>query len=360
MKKVIIAIPYLSGKGGTETVIQNFADALNVKKNVNNIYWKLISFGGTSYPYWLNNWNKVVYNFSKYRFIQNIAYVVFLPVLIAYTLIKEKPDYFIATHPVIWSIAYVESFILSKKTKVGSWYHYSFKMKHVKRIFLKMVDFFWVISSGIKSELVSMGISSKSIYVLYNPINIDVPVKMVKRTGYQNKYIYIGRIDYDETKNVSELIKALSIVKGIWQCDLYGYISKSTLNRFRQLINELNIKNEIKFHGFSEDVWSKIKTADVLVLTSKHEGFGMVLCEAAMRGIPIISSNCPVGPKDIVNKNNGFLYETGNYKQLATILNSIIDNKLKLPCPKKVNQTMEKFSFDKYSKRVYNFFVSNK
>ena len=67
MKKAIIAVPYLKGMGGTETVIKNFAEALDVKNSNNDISWKLISFGGTDKSDWLKHWNKKVYNFSKKR-----------------------------------------------------------------------------------------------------------------------------------------------------------------------------------------------------------------------------------------------------------------------------------------------------
>ncbi|NRO31113.1 hypothetical protein IMAU30143_01327 [Lactobacillus helveticus] len=46
MIKAIIAVPYLSGKGETETVIKNFKEAFNQYDNT-NISWKLISYGGT-------------------------------------------------------------------------------------------------------------------------------------------------------------------------------------------------------------------------------------------------------------------------------------------------------------------------
>ncbi|MFM9785388.1 glycosyltransferase, partial [Streptomyces scabiei] len=118
-------------------------------------------------------------------------------------------DFFIATNPIIWSIAFAERNVFSKKTKIGAWYHYSFKMKNVKEKYLKKADFFWAISSGIKDELLSLGVSPDKIYVIYNPVNVD-NVILVKRSGKQNHFIYIGRIDYDGQKNVSELIKALN------------------------------------------------------------------------------------------------------------------------------------------------------
>ena len=49
MKKAIVAVPYLSGNGGTETVIKNFYDAITGDSQEQNLDWKLISFGGTRY-----------------------------------------------------------------------------------------------------------------------------------------------------------------------------------------------------------------------------------------------------------------------------------------------------------------------
>ncbi|MDY0991096.1 glycosyltransferase [Lactobacillus helveticus] len=114
---------------------------------------------------------------------------------------------------------------LVKKTKIGACYHYSFKMKHVKEKYLKKADFFWAISSGIKDELLSLGVSPDKIYVIYNPVNVD-NVILVKRSGKQNHFIYIGRIDYDGQKNVSELIKALN---GVVIC-MEALIQKSKID----------------------------------------------------------------------------------------------------------------------------------
>lgn len=350
MKKVVIAIPYLTGKGGTETVIKNFAEALDVKNTDDNISWKLVSFGGTKYPEWLSGWNKKVYNFTQSRHIQLIAYAILMPFLIANILRKEKPDFFIATNPIIWSIAFAERNVFSKKTKIGAWYHYSFKMKHVKEKYLKKADFFWAISSGIKDELLSLGVSPDKIYVIYNPVNVDNVIS-VKRSGKQNHFIYIGRIDYDGQKNVSELIKALNGVKGDWRCDLYGSIDPKTKDRLLNLAN-VSTRERVVFKGFYTNVWSHIKEADVLLLTSKYEGLGMVLIEAAARGVSLVSSDCPVGPKEVIN-NNGYLYIPGDVKQLTFLLNQIVSSKIIILSPKQVEESVQKFNYKKYAIRVY-------
>ena len=353
MKKVVIAIPYLTGKGGTETVIKNFAEALDVKNTNDNISWKLVSFGGTKYPEWLSGWNKKVYNFTQSRCIQLVTYAILMPFLIAHILRKEKPDFFIATNPIIWSIAFAERNVFSKKTKIGAWYHYSFKMKHVKEKYLKKADFFWAISSGIKDELLSLGVSPDKIYVIYNPVNVDNVIS-VKRSGKQNHFIYIGRIDYDGQKNVSELIKALNGVKGDWRCDLYGSVDPETKDRLLNLANG-STRERIVFKGFYTNVWSHIKEADVLVLTSKYEGLGMVLIEAAARGISLISSNCPVGPEEIVNNQNGFLYNQLSIVRLNEILEQIIYRTVELSSPLCVKRSVQKFNYSTYATRIIKF-----
>lgn len=350
MKKAIVAVPYLKGTGGTETVIKNFAEALNVKQTNDGIKWKLISFGGSNGSSWLDGWDKKVYNFSKSRYMQLAGYATCMPILIASTLKKEKPNFFIATNPIIWNFAYKLKKIFSPNTKIIAWYHYSFKMKNIKTKYLKNTDEFWAISKGIKKELVSMGVKESKITIVYNPINITKP-KKVKRTGRQNRFVYIGRIDYDGQKNVSELIKALNLVEGNWKCDLYGSVDDKIKTKLLKPANK-NVQEKISFKGFSENVWDKIHEADILLLTSKYEGFGMVLCEAAIRGISLISSSCPMGPDEIINSENGFLYKPGNVKELSSLIKDIVSQKSILPNSDQVIDSVKKFGYRSFSKRI--------
>lgn len=348
-KKAIIAIPYLSGKGGTETVIKNFHQALSAYGN-NEYMWELISYGGTKYPAWMKEWNKKVYNFSNSRLIQKFFYIFLLPFLIGKDLKKEKPDYFIATNPIIWTLAFYQRKVFSPKTKIISWYHFSFKRKNVNKRYLKTTDYFWAISNGIRKELISLGVNEKNIDVVYNPVNTK-NISSITRSNRQNHFIYIGRIDYDGQKNVSELIQALSQVTSPYICDLYGNFDEEIKNK---LLNLSLKKDSIRFHGFFKDVWSQINEADVLLLTSKYEGFGMVLCEAASRGIALVSSDCPVGPQEIVNKDNGYLYKSGDTQELTKILNNITSYKVEISSVSKVKKSIEKFNYFEYSKRIIN------
>ncbi len=350
MKKAIVAVPFLKGTGGTETVIKNFADALDVKDTKADISWKLISFGGSNNSEWMNGWNKQVYNFSNSRYIQLVAYAGLMPVLIARILKREKPDFFIATNPIIWSLAYKFRKSTSPKTKIIAWYHYSFKMKKVKLRYLRMTDKFWAISSGIKDELTSRGVSTSKIDVIYNPINVN-NVKIINRSKEQSHFIYMGRIDYDGQKNVSELVSAFNRVHGNWICDLYGTVGEDTKKRLLSLATK-DARKRLNFKGFYANVWDNIDDADVLCLTSKYEGLGMVLIEAASHGISLVSSNCPVGPDDIVNSDNGYLYTPGDVNMLSSILQNIVDKKKLLQPVEIVTKSVSKFGYINFRKRI--------
>ena len=111
-------------------------------------------------------------------------------------------------------------------------------------------------------------------------------------------------------------------------------------------------RERIVFKGFYTNVWSHIKEADVLVLTSKYEGLGMVLIEAAARGISLISSNCPVGPDNIVTSQNGFLYKTGDINNLSAIITQIVGKEIVLPSSKNTSKSISKFGYKAFSDRI--------
>ena len=70
--------------------------------------------------------------------------------------------------------------------------------------------------------------------------------------------------------------------------------------------------------GYAEDVEEKYLEASIFALSSRYEGFGLVLIEAQAKGLPCISFNCKEGPREIIDNGvNGFLIEEGNIDQYA-------------------------------------------
>ena len=81
----------------------------------------------------------------------------------------------------------------------------------------------------------------------------------------------------------------------------------------------------IEFHDSVKNIEEKYLESSIFVLPSRSEGFGMVLIEAMSCGLPVISFDCPFGPKNIIsNEEDGFLIENGNIEAFAEKLKLLI------------------------------------
>ena len=139
--------------------------------------------------------------------------------------------------------------------------------------------------------------------------------------------IAVGRLQNDikqfdrliETYNASNLAK--KNIK-LFICG-DGEDKKSLEN----LIATLELTNDVKLLGFVENVSEYIRNAKYLVLSSRVEGFPMVLLEALQQKTPVISFDCKSGPSEIVqHKINGLLVENQNFANLKDAMILLIEN----------------------------------
>ena len=104
------------------------------------------------------------------------------------------------------------------------------------------------------------------------------------------------------------------------------------------------------------------KDYDCFVLSSLHEEPGFVLIEAASNFLPIISSNCPSGPKEILDYgNNGFLYKTNDQSDFLSKLVEYFEMSEKELKDKlfNLNQKIQEYSFENHSKELQKVFKKN-
>ena len=84
-------------------------------------------------------------------------------------------------------------------------------------------------------------------------------------------------------------------------------------NDLKKISSNLNIENRIFFLGYRENVFNYLNNAKCFILTSNWEDPGFVLIEAAFSRVPIISSNCPNGPNEILeNGDGGYLFKSND------------------------------------------------
>lgn len=134
------------------------------------------------------------------------------------------------------------------------------------------------------------------------------------------RVIAVGRYVYQ--KGFDLLLKAWAIVEKRckdWELVIYG---QGERDPYEQLIDELKInRNRCHLYGPTSDIKQEYLNSSVFAFSSRFEGFGMVLVEAMSCGLPVVSFDCPCGPKDIISNNiDGILVPNGDVEKLADSL----------------------------------------
>ena len=156
--------------------------------------------------------------------------------------------------------------------------------------------------------------------VIYNPIE-NIPPYINK--GSKKQIISIGRLD--PQKNHQLLIKAFDKIKNTIPHSLVIIGDGSEYNNLRKIIVKKGLEDRVQLTGFIENVWDEYSNSALFVLSSNYEGFPNVILEAMANSTPVVSSDCPSGPKEIIQHGiNGFLFEVGDIDGLAKCIKHAI------------------------------------
>lgn len=110
-----------------------------------------------------------------------------------------------------------------------------------------------------------------------------------------------------------------------WRLEIYG--AGNGKMALEHLIQENNLSNSVQLMGNTKDLSIKMREASIYCLTSKTDCFPMVLLEAKQAGLPMISYDCPYGPKNIIHHNiDGLLIEKDNYILFSQAIEKLILN----------------------------------
>lgn len=217
----------------------------------------------------------------------------------------------------------------------------------IKGIFTKLkftlMDFlakdfskFIVLTEGNKNEW-----KLRNLQVISNPLSFFP----VEKSSLQNKkVIAVGKQSYQ--KSYDRLLKSWALLDKEfqdWELHIYGKFDENL--GLENLAKNLKIDKQVFFHPPEKNIEEKYAESSIFVLSSRYEGFGMVLIEAMSFGIPCVSFDCNYGPSDIIKDNeDGFLIKNGDEKSFAEKLQLLMkEENLRKEMGEKARKNVERF-----------------
>ncbi|WP_432053275.1 glycosyltransferase family 4 protein [Streptomyces xiamenensis] len=155
------------------------------------------------------------------------------------------------------------------------------------------------------------------------PNSVPQPV-LPPADGSARVVIAAGRLH--KVKRYDRLIESWALLAGRfpdWQLRIYGHGPER--DRLRQRIDELALNDQVFLMGPATPLEAEWVKGSIAVMTSEFESFGMTIVEAMRCGLPVVSTDCPNGPREIIEDGgDGLLVPVGDPRALAAGLERLM------------------------------------
>jgi glycosyltransferase involved in cell wall biosynthesis len=194
-----------------------------------------------------------------------------------------------------------------------------------------------VVSSGLAGELVDdFGVRPASLTVIGNPFDVDAirgqASHATPESEAQTLPFVVGVGELNTRKDFGTLIRAFASSGLDGELVLVGQGEQEAA--LRHLASALGLRERVRLVPFHPNHFALVRKARALALTSRSEGFGNVLIEALILGVPAISTDCPHGPRDILGEiAPRAIVPLGDVALYAKRLREIVEHPYAIPEP---------------------------
>jgi glycosyltransferase involved in cell wall biosynthesis len=266
-------------------------------------------------------------------------------------LLDEHPDVFMANVDHNNIAAALANALAGSATKLvicqhnplTAGFHATVNWKHrvvplFYRALASRIDHAVAVSDGIAAELMSAGFPRSKVSTIFNAVIGDdfedrasVPV-LHPWLATKDRPVFVSAGRLVEMKDQRTLLRAFAIHVRKRASRLMLLGAGPMLGALRELAGSLGIAEHVAFEGFVPNPLPYMRAADAFVLSSRSEGFGNVLVEAMGCGTPVISTDCPHGPSDILARGEyGILVPPRDPEALAPAFGRILDDRARWP-----------------------------
>jgi glycosyltransferase involved in cell wall biosynthesis len=335
MKKIATFIPNLYG-GGAEKIVINLLKGM-LGKDV-SLDLVLINADG---PYLSQIPEKVrVINLAAGRSLKSI-------IPLSNYLQKHKPDAIIS-HLSEANLATVLAKKISRtKTKVVLVEHNTLSASKSKLIrarfftpFMRKLypyaDTIVGVSRGVSQDLeCQLGLGRGKVCTIYNPIVDSELIDKAKvsldhpwfKKGSPPVFLAVGRLT--EQKDFTNLIQAFALLRKQRHARLLILGEGEQRSQLEELVNKLGVAEDVSLPGFVDNPYAYMSRVNGYVLSSRWEGLPTVLIEAMACGCPVIATDCPSGPSEILEAGKyGSLVPVGDQKALSSAMSGLLESPL--------------------------------
>lgn len=256
--------------------------------------------------------------FSSYRFSRIIK--------------KEKPSVIISVGTYWSKIVYRGRLLSGVKCKIVCTDHNSYERpsnspmskrdSYIKFKYNKRFDVVTVLTNADK-QFINNRLTN--VEVLPNPLTYKISNCIPNK---RKIILAVGRLDAGYVKGFDILLNAYSkLDANDWKLRIVGGGRKESLKRYQDLALQLGISSKVEFAGFVDEPLPLYKEAGIFVLSSRFEGFGMVLVEAMSQSCACVACDYKGRQKEIITSDEyGLICKPDDPTELARCLNKLIDN----------------------------------